>query len=261
MLSPRALRTGLVLLFLSAFSTAATAQTAKAPAMSIQIAVISLDDPISGLGYAQGQKLIPLAIPSGYKPAPVRYNGPAPLVLYRESKDLKGNEVRIPVTEIRTPQNTGAWFAVLKRLPGERESYAVSVIPDDAIHLSLNVWVFINFGQKPLAVDLEKERTIIAPGKSAVFKMADQQEYRNGMIYKQSGTEWKLSYGTRFLHYANKPRTFILLDDPGDADHILLKALNVLPPKPENEKTDGRTTTKPKNTSGTASKPPARPKK
>ncbi|MDR2844502.1 MAG: hypothetical protein LBV28_00205 [Puniceicoccales bacterium] len=213
-------------------------QAAKdVPMMSIRFSAISLDDTIKDLNYASGTKSTPVTIPVEYKPVPVSYNGPVPLVFFRESKDEKGKPIRTPVVEITPPQRSGVWLILLKRLPGATERYAAMVVPDQDGPTSGNSWCFINFSKQPIAVDLEKKKAEIASGKSVLLNMGTEAVYMMGKIYKRQGSAWVQGYGTRFRHHPGRPRTYMLFDDPTDPSHLILKGIpnTVPPPKPKED--------------------------
>jgi hypothetical protein len=211
------------------FATAQSASKGVAPMVSVNIALLSLDNDITGLKYDSLGKSSGVIIYSSFKQLHVAYSGPAPLVLYRETKLDDGKPVKKSVIEINFPQTTGTYLVVVKQIGLDR--YVTKVIRDDPTAVSLNSWRFINLSSRHAGfVFTEFKKSLsLASGQTQEIDLGAKDAYSDGVAYlpdpKASG-KWAMANSAHYLHTPGRPRTVFLLDDPGDAGHLFVKTFD-----------------------------------
>jgi hypothetical protein len=229
----------------------------KPQLMDISFSVFSLDTDIEGLKYTRGSSVVSIPAPSSYKPAPVRYAGPIPLVLFRETKDSANKPFRVPLAEVRPPQPTGSYLVVLKRLSPSPERYAVMIVPDEKMNVASR-WQFINLtktnvalvftpspsaGEKPSGTPKANavKQIQIESGKSEVLDLGSSAGYFEGKAYLLTKEkQWTLGYSTRYYFEPRRPRTFFISPDPGTPNHLNMKIIYNAISKPENTSAPAR---------------------
>ncbi|MDR2429943.1 MAG: hypothetical protein LBD14_03445 [Puniceicoccales bacterium] len=207
--------------------------------VSIRVSFLSLDAAISGLTYGatagNGKKGSTLDIPSDYKPLPIHYNGPSPLVLYRNSGE---KNAPVPVSEITPPKNSGTYLVLLKRVSTPTERYASFIVAEENIKNPGNTWCLINLSKHNVTASFGDINALIPSGKSAHLDLGTKPRYINGVLYLPTG---KPGYSTRFRFDPGRARTYLFFDDPNDPAHLLLKGIpNVPAPSPPSSTTGKR---------------------
>lgn len=202
--------------------------------ISIRVSFLSLDAPITGLTYGaitnNAKKGTAVDIPSDYKPLPIHYNGPSPLVLYRNGDKNDRN----PVTEIAPPKASGTYLVLLKRVTAPTERYASFIVAEENIKNPGNTWCLINLSKHNVTASFGDSNTLIPSGKSTHLDLGTKPRYINGILYLPTG---KPGYSTRFRFDPGRARTYLFFDDPNDPAHLLLKGIpNVPAPSPSSPK-------------------------
>jgi hypothetical protein len=238
------------------FATAAAQQSSGTqPSMDIRFSVFSLDNDIAGMKYLRGSAATSIVAPSSYKPIPVHYAGPYPLVLFRETKDSANKPVRHVLAEVRPPQPTGSYLVVLKRISSSPERYATMVVPDDKMKATSS-WQFINltpvnvalvFSHSPNEGDPPTKaagpfQLLVPPGKSEILDLGTTAGYFEGKSYILANRAWKLGHSTRYYFEPRRPRTFFISQDPPNSGSLSLKIVfNALARTEPTNSTPGRT--------------------
>ena len=217
------------------FASAQTSpSTAQQQFVSVSFAIFSMDNDITGLRYDSNGKTSTILVPSSFKPLPVSYNGPTPLVLYRADTGEDGKTVKTPVISIPFPQTTGSFLVLVKEAGGR---FHTNVIRDDPSPNSPNSWRFINLSTSRIGfVFPEFKKTLsLAPGQSqeihlgSLKELGSQDGYSDGVAYlpdPKSRGGWAMAHSTRYLYTPGRPRTVFLLLDPGHPTSVLVKSID-----------------------------------
>lgn len=216
---------------------AAGADGQNAEALNIRFSIVSLSSDIRDVVFNQGgTRPTPLrVIPSSFKPAPTRYTGPSPLVLYKEKRDENGAITQVPIAEITPPASSGDFFVLLRRVQGAQERYQAMTVPDAFTRDGANKWLIVSFSDKRLAARFTPENggkpvvLDILPRGRATVGFGTKETYVLGEVYQlitEKGKQaWRLGHSTRYEFTPGSAKTFIYYPNPNDPNHLQIKGL------------------------------------
>lgn len=152
------------------------------------------------LHYELDEEVLPILANVGSKSPLYEYEGPMPVVFFREeiSLDEEGEEVitRIPLASIpesRIPSDAERILFILR--PVEADRYAYFVIDYSRSKLPVNHVMVMNLGDGDIAFTVEQESPrAVAPGTSAIAERSEGNAYQFFMrLAGQDGeNDWRM---------------------------------------------------------------------
>lgn len=189
--------------------------------INIEFTGIRFGPNIEGLKYFENPDLTvkEIYIPKSVDSERYSYNGPNPLVFFRESTDAEGNTIRTPVTSVTIPEGARKlilFFFSQKDARGEK----IHIVPfeDSGDEFPAGMFRVWNISGFDVAVQIATEKAMVPNGENVSLRpsLDDQEYYPAKMFHKLEGSEeWKQFVNNGWTNRAKQRVMIILLPGQG----------------------------------------------
>ena len=206
------------------------------PLHALEFRLVSWEGDISDLNYSDGNTPVPVSASEGALSTPYHFEGPGPLILYKEVP-AEGKIVRQPMATLTIPPNFTAAIILLAYADPSRTTFTGTWIDDSLEARPPQTVTYRNFSSYPVAIKLGAGDYAIAP-QGSLTQLTDSAVER--VLFKaaaQTKSGWKAIAST-VQPVRPGMRTLVILRDgrpsPGTGIKALVDMLrfNDYPPPP-----------------------------